>query len=508
LERSAAHVDNKLYTSNLNYRSQLIGKDKKNEELAKTNLTKYAFEQLFVRARSAAKELSWEELDDGTVKLWPHYREPEGNLTITIADGNRCQCASRKAFRYQCCHELASDGDFLLEKYDPRWIMTKVYRQKFPLLCQVHKDGGIPADTCVLPDTIILPSRDNTEDITENITEADHLFSRADNRSTSNNFCYKFLLSRCTELCRTAGHDKTAMAAVVSLVDEATEGLRMRMHITPSWTDIDSASLQENTSPMPLPAIPSHHTRPNSQSRFKSATELHRGKKRKASTSNDRRVPFAEPVANTGRKNPACSLCSQKKHTIRFCPSLEPYKGVPLPKNDIKARSDLAISLSQPNMYATVPREPSDSGQEILLTSLPTGVEALIIHRRLLIDNALLIPNVPENFCLEVTILHDGGMEHERYTKKCFELGCISQFVQRSKQNIIICEMKTSSNTPVPLFPSANTYPQETFISQQTMLSQNQMSQPMHDSFVPMSQPPHDMFQHMGYGLGPYNGDI
>ena len=227
--------------------------------------------------------------------------------------------------------------------------MAKVYRQKFPLLCQVHKDVGIPADTSVLPD---IPNHQSIDvDDGEDITEADHLFVRADNQSTSNNFCYKFLLSRCTELCRTAGHDKTAMAAVVSLVDEATERLRMRLHISPSWTDTDSATLQESIAPsMPLPAIPSHHTRPNTQSRFKSTTELHRGKKRKVSSSGNRQLPFAEPVANTGRRNPACSLCSQKKHTVRFCPSLEPYKGIPLPKNDSKTRSDLSISLSQPNM--------------------------------------------------------------------------------------------------------------------------------------------------------------
>jgi hypothetical protein len=501
LEKSAAHVDNKLYTSNLNFRSLLIGKDKKNEELAKRNLTKYAFEQLFTRARSAAKELSWEEHDDGTVKLWPHYREQEGNLTITIEDGTRCQCASRKAFRFQCCHELASDGDFILEKYDPRWIMTKVYRKKFPLLCQVSKDVGIPADTCVLPDTRTIidsvegPQDNNTEDTTEERTEADLLFTREDNSSSSNNFCYKFLLSRCTELCRTAGHDKNAMAAVVSLVDEATERLRMRLHISPSWTDIGSASIPENTSPMPLPAIPFHHTRPHTQRRFISSLENHRvGKKRKSGTPIDSIVPATEPTANIGRKNKACSLCFQKKHTVRFCPSLEPYKGVPLPRNDSKARSDLAISLSQPNVYATMPREPSLSGQNIILSSLPTGVEAIIIHRRLLIDNGLLIPNVPENFCLEATILHDGGVEHDRYTKTIFELGCISQFVMRSKQNIIICEMKTSSTTSPPVFPVTNPFPQEAFFSQQSMFSQNEIQPHIHNAFP-----------QMGYG---YNADI
>jgi hypothetical protein len=164
---------------------------------------------------------------------------------------------------------------------------------------------------------------------------------------------------------------------------------------------------------------------------------------------------------------------------------------MPLPKNDIKARSDLAISLSQPNVYATLPIEPSISGPGVVLTSLPTGVEALIIHRRLLIDNGLLLPNVPENFCLEATILHDGGVEHERYTKRNFELGCISQFVQRSKQNIVICEMKTSSNAPLPGFPAGNPYLQDAFLSQRSMFSQNEIQAPIDNAFP-----------QMGYGYG------
>ena len=498
LEKSAAHLDNKLYTSKFNYQSELIGKDKKNKELAKRNLTKYAFEQLFVRARSAAKELSWEELDDGTVNLWPHYREREGTLTVTIKEGTRCQCVNRKAFRFQCCHELASDGHFLLEKYDPRWIMAKVYRKKFPLLCQVSKDIAMPQDTSVLPGNRSFPlsgdegEDDDTLDTSGDTTESDFLFSRTDNRPASNNFCYKFLLSRCTELCRAAGHDKTAMAAVVSLVDEAMERLRMHLHISPSWADTTSASVTENTCLMPLPAIPAHHTRPHSQSRFKSSSETQGGsKKRKAGTAMEQRVPFEEPLANTGRKNKGCSLCSQKRHTVRFCPSLEPYKGMPLPKNDIKAWSNLAISLSQPNVYATLPIEHDISGPGVVLTSLPTGVEALIIHRRLLIDNGLLLPNVPENFCLEATILHDGGVEHERYTKRNFELGCINQFVQRSKQNIVICEMKTSSNAPLPVFPAGNPFLQEAFLSQQSMFSQNEIQAPIDNAFP-----------QMGYGYG------
>ena len=93
-------------------------------------------------------------------------------------------------------------------------------------------------------------------------------------------------------------------------------------------------------------------------------------------------------------------MCYQSGHTVRQCPSLEPYEGIPLAKDDIEARSQLSISLSQSNLYftETLPDE------EVVFKSLPTGVQALIIHRRTIVCNS---------YCLTCTILHEGGLEHE-----------------------------------------------------------------------------------------------
>jgi hypothetical protein len=63
------------------------------------------------------------------------------------------------------------------------------------------------------------------------------------NATINNKYCYKFLLSRCSKLCWTTGHDKAAMAAVVSLIDEATEQMRMQLHITPTWIDIKEPTI-------------------------------------------------------------------------------------------------------------------------------------------------------------------------------------------------------------------------------------------------------------------------
>ena len=112
--------------------------------------------------------------------------------------------------------------------------------------------------------------------------------TEATNHNTfGKNMNYVFALSRCSQLCKAAGHDKVALASVVSLIDEATERMRQGLHITPTYSDFASigngnASDQENLSPRPLPSVPGHHTQPRKQKRFKSSVELGRGCKRRA----------------------------------------------------------------------------------------------------------------------------------------------------------------------------------------------------------------------------------
>jgi hypothetical protein len=53
-----------------------------------------------------------------------------------------------------------------------------------------------------------------------------------ENNSLRKNMNYTFALSRCSTLCKTAGHDKQSVSLVISLVDEATEGMRQGLHIS------------------------------------------------------------------------------------------------------------------------------------------------------------------------------------------------------------------------------------------------------------------------------------
>jgi hypothetical protein len=65
LEKSFTHFDNSRYvTTNLNFWSDLVGKDKKNKDATKRNLTKYAFEYLH------QDKNSFQGVVHGATRIW------------------------------------------------------------------------------------------------------------------------------------------------------------------------------------------------------------------------------------------------------------------------------------------------------------------------------------------------------------------------------------------------------------------------------------------------------
>jgi hypothetical protein len=149
-----------------------------------------------------------------------------------------------------------------------------------------------------------------------------------------------------------------------------------------------------------------------------------------------------------------------------------------LAPKDAAGRSSLSISLSQANLYAT---ELLDDTYEPVYISMPSGVQALIIHQRYLLNDA---------YCFGCTILHQGGVEHERYTKQVFQVGCIAKHVTKSNQNIVISELKLlASAGDVPRYVDQLVVsPYLSQLSQQSMMPQ---------PYIALDNAPREM----GYGL-------
>ena len=219
LEKSFHHQDNKLYTSSLNFRSERIGIEKKNEEEAKRNLTSYSFQKLFLRSVELSKELSMETNPSGDVALWPHYKDRDGVDTVIIKTGERCSCHSRIAFLYQCGHELSVDIKFDLGKYNDRWLMTRVFHHQHPLMCSMPTSINP-----VSSEPIMQTGEVNPQVMNESQHDDDSTIPVSDQPESAfnKNMNYSFALGRCSQMCKSAGHDKVALASVVSLVDEVT----------------------------------------------------------------------------------------------------------------------------------------------------------------------------------------------------------------------------------------------------------------------------------------------
>jgi hypothetical protein len=78
-------------------------------------------------------------------------------------------------------------------------------------------------------------------------------------------------------------------------------------------------------------------------------------------------------------------------------------------------------------------------------------IKGLVIHQRFLINHSLFNPLLPENICLECTILHEQEREHPSFTLKLFNINCISAFIIRNKTNLTMCQLEDSSQPDHPV---------------------------------------------------------
>jgi len=132
-----------------------------------------------------------------------------------------------------------------------------------------------------------------------------------------------------------------------------------------------------------------------------------------------------------------CVLCSGKGHGQYKCVKLLAYGCLPLEKGNETIRQQLSQDLSQNETFLTMKRTSDDN--RTILKSLPRGnMAALILHRRLLINENLVDPVQPNNYCVECTILVDGGEEDSRYRLVLFKIGDVSAYVTKSKTNLVV----------------------------------------------------------------------
>ena len=95
--------------------------------MAKQSLTKWAYEQLWLKSFHGSQYYETRSNDDGSWSLKTFGSQWETPSTVTIKDGHRCCCSYRIAFLHQCCHEYAIDKKLRIDKYDERWMQDHCY---------------------------------------------------------------------------------------------------------------------------------------------------------------------------------------------------------------------------------------------------------------------------------------------------------------------------------------------------------------------------------------------
>ncbi len=149
--------------------------------------------------------------------------------------------------------------------------MTRIFRHEFPLLCQMPSFTGsetTDASTNLFVGPVStkkatehLPGPGVVLEASEHLSgpgvvleEQETIQADIDDDSFRHNMNYVFAMGRCSQLCKTAGHDKVALASVVSLVDEATDTLRRGLHsafirtTTRRWGRTNDSTLLHTTS--------------------------------------------------------------------------------------------------------------------------------------------------------------------------------------------------------------------------------------------------------------------
>ena len=137
-------------------------------------------------------------------------------------------------------------------------------------------------------------------------------------------------------------------------------------------------------------------------------------------------------------------LCKQRGHDGQFvCPLLTIY-GTPLKKNDQDTRSKLSMSLPMQGTFPTklLPFD-EDDVQNVIFTSLPTKIRALIIHERNERKSYAGQRIGAKRYVVRLTLLTDYGQSFpgDIYSNAYFEIENVMKFITRSKANLIVSEI-------------------------------------------------------------------
>ncbi len=398
------------------------------------------------------------------------------------------------------------DGGIDIFKFEPRWYHRQTFDRLFPQMASVFQvdtnenrynhpnipnavinntvndDGGNSLANHSLPSDNgdpMEPGEPMDDDLTDqldhgypsgtvdqmdpgDLTDGDERENGDDKENTtpsmppvSDKVTYQHIQERSSELARTCQNDQPKMRTILCNLNQMIERVRDGQDIFVTFeggyigTPLNSNAVDING---PRAAISRAIPNAIGVKRMQSGREYNsrnRKKHRKhvslSQVSNSNDDSHLPPPNTKGR---SCLVCRQKGHGKGRCPLITKYGIKPLEKNNESVRQRLSGNLSSITKFQLDNRPTGDD--RTILTELPAmkEIKGLVIHWRHLINEALFNPLLPENICLECTILHEQGREHPSFTLKLFNIDCISAFIIRNKTNLIMCQLEDSLAPP------------------------------------------------------------
>ena len=202
-------------------------------------------------------------------------------------------------------------------------------------------------------------------------------------------------------------------------------------------------------------------------------------------------------AANTQTR--ACAICRQKKHGQGSCPRLTKFGAEPLKKGNEQVRLSLSTGIADITRYSLVNRNPQDNRNIFKEMPAASEIKAVVLHQRYLITGVLYNNYTSDNICIETTILSKEGLEHPSYTRQLFKVDCISAYITKSKNNIIMSQLD-GCNVREDTIDMVGGLSQNTYGLMANSTSVGPSSSQQYEVNSTFNQDP---FALMGYGLPP-----
>jgi hypothetical protein len=495
------------------YKSRFKNQTGVDDVLAKKSLSTKAYTRFISATLKPSTSLQTRTETDGSIVVWPAGRiESENSEKVTIQKNKRCSCTFRVKWNALCKHEYKVDGILNIHKFSRRWLSRTCFESSIlpsltpPTISNEEttqpqmstfvqpeqrvgrrgdgwQDMGFNMNTTLDDDDLTEGNMDpddpqesdnvidlcQDEDLCEDDVDGD-VEDESSDHGKLGRLSYQSVKSNCEEMCRYVQNDQLQLAELKLLTDRILNRLRNKQNIHASFVDtIDSHPSGEGRSGLPRSAVGRIVPNSKNMKRKRSKEEYmksffetgrtNKGTKANASiaatTSTCFQASDENHLAPPKLDHRACSFCKKAHHFARSCPTLLQHGVPPLQQKDSKSRTKLQAELTAVGGIVTYTRDVDD--KRTLYTTLPRGIGAIFIFKRLYVKN-INEKEHHENYCVECTIYKVGGEEHELYSRSLFLVSCIAKYVVRSSTNFIISLLQYSNMAP-PLSQYSNRGP-------------------------------------------------